>query len=108
MSALELEIVHSQSSYLSVRMEDILSLGGKDSLAHLLQLNSFITDFHLQWHEMGSDIRHIAEMLKMNSRLQLIHLGNNGIGGEGAREVAEALKVNSVQQAIIWSQCDRR
>ncbi len=37
----------------------------------------------------------LAEALKVNTSLEMIDLGSNKIGDEGAKDLAEALKVNT-------------
>jgi hypothetical protein len=42
----------------------------------------------------------VAEAIKVNSTLMRIGIQNNGIGDDGAKAVAEAIKVNSMLEII--------
>jgi Ran GTPase-activating protein (RanGAP) involved in mRNA processing and transport len=47
--------------------------------------------------------RYIADALKVNSSLHDIDLKHNNIGDEGAQAIAEALKVNGFEPVVYYS-----
>ena len=56
----------------------------------------FYSTINLRWNNIGAEgAKYVAEALKVNTSLTEIHLGGNNIGAEGAKYVAEALKVNT-------------
>jgi hypothetical protein len=60
-----------------------------------------ILDIGLRGLRIGAEgAKAVAEALKVNSTLQTIDLDYNGIGDEGAKAAAEAIKVNSTLQTI--------
>ena len=60
------------------------------------ELSSSVTSLSLWNNEIGDDgARAIAECLKVNSSLTELNLYINEIGDDGARAIAECLKVNS-------------
>jgi hypothetical protein len=63
MSDLEAEIISSQSSGLGISEDKLARLGGVESLARILGLNSYIKVLYLTWCGLGDDgARVIAEM----------------------------------------------
>jgi hypothetical protein len=103
MSDLEAEIMSFQSSHLVIRKDQLAKLGGVESLSRILGLNSYIKELSL-WggdNGIGDDgALAIAEMLKLNSTLQVIGLEGNRIEDDGALAIAEALEFNSTLQEI--------
>ena len=60
------------------------------------EINQSLTEIHLGGNIIGAEgAKYVAEALKVNTSLTEIHLGGNIIGAEGAKYVAEALKVNT-------------
>ena len=56
----------------------------------------FYSTINLRWNNIGAEgAKYVAEALKVNTSLTEIHLDGNNIGAEGAKYVAEALKVNT-------------
>ena len=56
-----------------------------------------MTTLSLIWNEIGDEgAKAIAEALKVNTVLTRLRLGENKIGDEGAKAIAEALKVHAV------------
>ena len=54
-----------------------------------------------RYRNIGAEgARHLAEALKVNKRLEFIDLYNSNIGAEGAKALAEALKVNTSLEKI--------
>jgi hypothetical protein len=115
MSDLEAEIISSKSSRLVInkgklarlgggyeKLAKLGGLGGVESLARILGLNSYIKELDLDECGLGDEgTRVIAEMLRVNSTLQVIDLSYNySIGVKGALAIAEMLKVNSTLQVI--------
>ncbi len=83
MSDLEAEIISSQSSRLEIKYHELARLGGVESLARILGLNSNIKELDLNWCKIGDEkarVIAVAEMLKVNSTLLKVHLGENRIG----------------------------
>jgi Ran GTPase-activating protein (RanGAP) involved in mRNA processing and transport len=67
----------------------------------LKEPNSTLQTINLGVNSIGDEgAKAVAEALKVNSTLQTIFLDNNGIGAEGAKAVAESIKVNSTLQTI--------
>ncbi len=95
----EAEMISSQSSELKIHKEELARSGGVESLARILGLYSYIKVLDLAWCGLGDEgARVIAEMLKVNSTLLEISLWGNGIGVEEAQSIAEALNMNSTLQ----------
>ena len=54
-----------------------------------------LTELNLGWNSIGREgAKAIAEALKVNPVLNNLDLGYNSIGVDGAKAIAEALKVN--------------
>ena len=61
----------------------------------------FYSTINLRWNSIGAEgAKYVAEALKVNTSLTEIDLGDNNIGAEGAKYVAEALKVNT--SLTVW------
>ncbi len=59
--------------------------------------NRVVTTLYLRWNKIGDEgAKAIAEALKVNAAVTTLYLGSNNIGDEGAIAIAEALKVNAV------------
>ena len=56
----------------------------------------FYSTINLYYNNIGAEgAKYVAEALKVNTSLTEIHWGGNNIGAEGAKYVAEAWKVNT-------------
>jgi Ran GTPase-activating protein (RanGAP) involved in mRNA processing and transport len=55
-----------------------------------------VTTLYLAANSIGEGAKAIAEALKVNAVVTTLSLRNNTIGDEGAKAIAEALKVNAV------------
>jgi Ran GTPase-activating protein (RanGAP) involved in mRNA processing and transport len=42
----------------------------------------------------------VADVIKINTVLQVLDLGDNGLGAEGARAVADGIKINTVLRVL--------
>jgi Ran GTPase-activating protein (RanGAP) involved in mRNA processing and transport len=63
----------------------------------LMKTTAVLTKLSLWGNNIGSDgAKAIAEALKVNAVVTTLDLGRNKIGDEGAKAIAEALKVNAV------------
>ena len=66
----------------------------------LLATQDSLTSLNLERDDAGA--RELADALKVNSSLTSLNLGRNEIGDAGARELAGALKVNSSLKDLKW------
>jgi len=69
-----------------------------------LQFMAVMTELELSGNEIGDEgAKAIAEALKVNAVLTELRLGANNIGDDGAKVIAEALKVNAVLTKLsLW------
>jgi hypothetical protein len=101
MSDFQAEMISTRSPNLWINEEELARLGGVESIARILRLNSHIKSLDLYACDIGVEgARVIAEMLKSNSALQVIYLHYNRLEDEGARAIAEALRVNSALKTM--------
>ena len=80
---------------------------GADGVRHIadvLKINSALRELNLRSNNIGDGgAGHIADVLKINSALTVLNLGGNDIGAEGARHIADVLKVNSaLTKLYLW------
>ena len=67
-----------------------------DYIANVIQHNTHLLEIQLSpFNRIGAEgAKWLAEAIKINSSLQMINLNGNSIGAEGAKEIAEAIKIN--------------
>jgi len=65
-----------------------------------------VTTLALGGNSIGDEgAKAIAEALKVNAVVTTLALGNNNIGNDGAKAIAEALKVNVVlTKLVLWEE----
>ena len=69
----------------------------------LLATQDSLTSLNLERNNIDdAGARELADALKVNSSLTSLNLGCNEIGDAGARELAGALKVNSSLKDLKW------
>ena len=72
-------------------------------IASDLQFMVVVTTLYLAANSIGEGAKAIAEALKVNAVLTELSLGANNIGVDGAKAIAEALKVNAVLTKLwLW------
>ena len=68
-----------------------------------LATQASLTSLNLERNNIDdAGARELADALKVNSSLTSLNLGRNEIGDAGARELADALKVNSSLKDLKW------
>ncbi|KAL0239380.1 hypothetical protein GEMRC1_009488 [Eukaryota sp. GEM-RC1] len=78
---------------------------GVVALTDVLKVNTTITSIDLGNNSIGvAGARALAEALKVNLTITCIEMSGNSIGEEGAKELAEALKVNSTITSVDLSE----
>ena len=81
---------------LKILWEKAQSIECSDRGKRALYNSYFYSTIVLSWSSIGAEgAKYVAEALKVNTSLTEIHLFYNYIGAEGAKYVAEALKVNT-------------
>jgi Ran GTPase-activating protein (RanGAP) involved in mRNA processing and transport len=121
-SSLANQIQLNQIDRLEISRTALTALGGIESLVNLLEHNSSVTRLILRFRTRGDEFKHIAQLLQRNSHIieivlsrfwvgedgvynNLISSKYNEIGVEGAKCLAEAIKVNFALQSIYLSYC---
>ena len=80
-----------------------LSAGDCKVIAHLIAAKLPVLTTLILWkNNIGDEgAKAIAEALKVNTVLTVLYLGENNIGDDGAKAIAEALKVNPVKTTVL-------
>jgi hypothetical protein len=86
------QIQLNQITRLDIYADELVELGGIESLVNLLRQNSSVTHLFVRI-EIGLDgVKLIAQLLQQKTHLQDLELRN--AGDEGAKIIAEAIRVN--------------
>jgi Ran GTPase-activating protein (RanGAP) involved in mRNA processing and transport len=80
-----------------------LTAGDCKVVAHLIATKLPVLSTLILWkNNIGDEgAKAIAEALKVNTVLTVLYLGENNIGDDGAKAIAEALKVNAVKTTVL-------
>jgi len=80
-----------------------LTAGDCKVVAHLIAAKLPVLTTLILWKNNIRDegAKAIAEALKVNTVLTVLYLGENNIGDDGAKAIAEALKVNAVKTTVL-------
>ena len=64
-------------------------------------LHNEVEELYLEYNKISDEgAKALAEALKVNTALQELYLGGNNVSDEGAKALAEALKVNTALQKL--------
>jgi Ran GTPase-activating protein (RanGAP) involved in mRNA processing and transport len=100
-SLLEEQILLNQLYRLAiVEYDDLIGLGGIEQLMNLLVHNSAVTELDLSGLYIGPEGTELFIAQLNNTRILRLFLWSNNIGDEGAKYLAEAIKLNSTLQEI--------
>ena len=81
------------------RWNKIEAMLGKDKTDRLK--NNFLKEIYLNNNNIGAEgAKHVAEALKVSTSLKWINLSGNNIRDKGAKHIADALKVNNSLERI--------
>jgi Ran GTPase-activating protein (RanGAP) involved in mRNA processing and transport len=87
---------------LNVSKAQLVELGGIQHLTNQLAHSTSIIELFLAWLGIGAQgAKFLAEAIKLNCSLRVISLGGNNIRDEGVEYLAEAIRVNSTLQVIF-------
>lgn len=74
-------------------------------LASILSINTSLEEIYLNYNRIQDGIVDLAEALKTNGKLRVLHLGKNRIDDKGAESLASMLHVNKSLEllSLVWN-----